>query len=323
MTETRNDEGMVLWCAGLPCVGRDALDAAERQALRRDAMRRLTVGLVCYPLGVLFLVAGIAALAVLPNPALESPLLFGSTAAILFLLTGWLLLVGDDGVRRSKQLRDDLRAGVRLRFAGVLSEPLPEEPTLEMLQACGLLQIGPPQTIDVLPGSKRILRVNGRRPAGWLTAECPATVAQPASARIIAQWLDPVDPYDPEVRGGRRELTEEEKGELRRTLRRAWQRPLPLALLLTAWMVGTVALCRHTGGWPDGLAGGVLLALLSLTLYVDGYVLHCLHRALRLRRDLAQGTVTMISAAEQLTEWLSGSHLPWTINGQPAAWRKQ
>ena len=336
------------WCAGIPLERRRALDDDDTARLLgelRRFRRRAGFALLMLPVWILSLecasiTPGGAAVLLL---ALGAILWIAIPAVQLFI---WLdCLLGVRGLRR------DLRAGYVKRFAG-LTEPACAkcDETYRRLNRARLAPEKPAGawSIEVLPMSGRVWRINDQLVASWVPARCSSVAEVPEFASVAAQWLEPVDECEQgRLLAGRRDLSTAEIRELRRVGRNLWRRPLPLAGILAIWLaIPGAQLVRehHLRDRPSAVAFWVLLvlALLLSWRFVRSFVF-----ARRIGADAASGYVVILSSepsapgadAERkpeaegagaaadagerppIIEMLPNSRTVWTENGRPAQWR--
>jgi len=239
--------------------------------------------------------------------------------------------------QRAKALNKDLKTGERMRFSGVISETMGEHPLVAKLIKISSLSADrtEKQSIDIL-ASGRVWRVNDRPEKKWLLAMVSETATVPEVAHIAAQWLDPLPVNDnPSFSGGNRELSVTEKQELRNYARQQWRPPLLPGIGLTAWSGGICVLCITQWRLPPDFIG--FFFLLILTVLYDIALLIRISTARCIAKDIAAGNVLIVQGdidgyvkgesqnsaiQEQTVEFLPQSNMTWTVDGEPASWRK-
>jgi hypothetical protein len=332
------DTQSTLWCAGLPLVARLPLAEGERRALRREAALLLFAGILCAPLSVLLFLVGLAIFAmVVTDAGHEATPVMWISFCVALVLVGMLFAVARESFRRAKGLRGDLRAGEKLRFEGTLAEATLDLTLVRLLRKRLMRNDAQPQWLEVLPVSQRVWRANDRPVRGWFVVSWARTAEQPEVARIAAGWLEPVGTIeDVDLHQGQRELSAEEKDELRRYAKDLWRKPLLPALIFSLWCFPLAAYALWTSRWPADLGGVMLAILTAVTILSDYGVFLRLRQARRIGRDLAWGFVIIVRARaddekgaegaapgeEHLYESLPHSGLLWTEDGRAAGWRK-
>jgi len=325
------------WCAGLPLVEQLPLTEQERTVLRKERLRLSVIGVVGACLIPVTLIAFIICM-IMSMDTGSGPTAVKHLALIVSLVViGLLAAVANDSLVRSKGLRNDLRTGVKMCFAGCLTQTDPYNRTQQKLLEQRLLHQDPAreQSLIVLPGSGRVWLVNEQPLRKWITTSQAVTADAPEVAGIAAQWLEPVELADGTVVPlGHRELSDDEKTEIRRFSRQLFWKSFWPALLLSIWCFPLLYLCILDRRWPDESLYFSFLIL--ITICADFFFIVNCRFIWRMRRDVAYGQVIITRAqatdnldkdvndlpsAEQTTEWLPLSNQKWTIDGLPAPWR--
>lgn len=224
--------------------------------------------------------------------------------------------------RRRSAIAADLERGVVERYAG--------RPTSSALQRLAAIAPGDldPVRLDVLPASKLVVRVNGRRQARW----SPTHVATIAPARPHALRVGlPAElvPQSTDARFTleRRSLSPEERQELGEHAARLRRRRGPVAAITVAVAALSAWQLQGAASWRDAfdvitLAWYVLLALVWV-----GYVRR-LRAAHKLQCDEKLRWVVTVrdsgdrtAATPPKLEVLPVSQLAWTEHARPAIWR--
>ncbi len=334
------------WCAGIPLVERRPLEEEERQALRLEArslLRRGLAALLAFPAAVLLLTLLLVALD--SASSLIRASVFSAALLTLFCFPV-LALVARDSFRRGRGLNRDLREGCVKRFEG----PPRMDETDETLSTLRKARVAPALDdplwrLEVLPGSGRVWSVQGERPARWITARWTEVAGTPTFAAMAAEWLEPVaKDGDTTLLGGRRDLTQAEREEVRRHARRLWVRPLPYVVGLTVWLSLPVAVILRDGRLHSGHDWFSFCLLGAITLWTDVRFARAAWIARGLGADARDGwTIILrrqdpapsevaeavglqeiaaaIAARPEVVEALPHSRWIWTEDNRPAAWR--
>ena len=335
MTEATTN-GMTLWCAGLPFTGERPLSDREQSELLalQARLTRLSrfVGLCALPtFGVVALLAQSLhirpVLLALDTDISRPPGILTTLTAALVIVELWLSYRFN---RHATALKKDIACGTALTYCGVLSERSRMEPTQQRLLASGMLTTDPDltQSIELLTESHILWRVNGAPIKHTVKPALTEVAPLPQYASIAAQWLEPVSRHKQAILyGGRRELSEEEKKELKRFVRRLVVRPatssLPvscLSLALATEMYRDHPIDTDTVFWIF-VIGGVF----NIALY-----LFQISQAKRFMSDLQVGyvgirrveTLGADAHTEPDIEFLPTTGMLWTRSGEPAAWRR-
>lgn len=336
MAEGPSLEGaeVTLWCCGLPMIGRRALEASERNTLRKEATRKRLYCLLWIATPILF-IAMLMGLMSLDkgNGSDANPLFMPIFLVSLIVLAVVSLTTVQEG-KRGLALFRDLKQDVVLRFSGVLpsadKQDLVQSSLLSERGGKTLLRIDPmaPQTIEVLPLARRILLVNGEVPPVWTQAVIGETASVPqTTASIDATGGTTSSVPDGFFKKGERPLSKGENREIEKTVRRLWLRPLPLTLLLTVWFWPLLIYFIATRTMPNTRAFFGLGAFAITMAWI--YVLSVRH-ALKLAADRRNAYVILISLPQVEIDALGSldqemlpiSGLLWSEHGRPAAWRR-
>lgn len=321
-----------LWCFGLRNEGTRPLTQEERQALSSRVLFSAALGGAALAALFLALAAPLVLLLVAPAPLYTE---HGTLAVILWavvisLAAAW----AKTRILRTAQLNKDAAAGMVLVFQGPLAD-MPEDRTYRALlrQALLILAANAVQTIEVLPHSNAIWRINGKPPRGWLEAPVVQVAQVPAFAALAAEWVQAgeIDLGRPAL-SGRRDLTAAEVQEIRRRADAMIHKRLGPAVLFTA--TALAVLWTYNGRIPASvsLPFAWIAAIASFSILVLALAAAT---AIQYRRDAALGRVLIVrfvistdaaeGAKEELTppmEVLPFSRAPWTEDGLPARWRR-
>jgi hypothetical protein len=322
--------GTTLYCAGLPFAGERPLTEDEVAMLRREGRRLRRRGWVIAFLLVMGLLPAIGVFTEL----LDTP--WHDVAAVI----GWVLLLAGlplmilrarDAFRLARAMRVGSRLGRALCFAAPerRGSQWPEAEAARPPTAMG----GKDEalwSLEILSGSGLLWRMN-ERPSSHSTLVTPTEVTNaPDFASTAAQWVRPWTEPDGETTWwNRRALSDAEHGELRKHVRRAI-RPYFYLPLLTAY----VSIGFFTGDWRE--SPWTSIPMWAVIAWADGCAIRVFPRVLRIRRDARSAMVIIFRpedaaaaaaapgspALGPATEVLPFSRLPWTHDGQPAAWRK-
>jgi hypothetical protein len=231
-------------------------------------------------------------------------------------------------------LAADMHTGLVSVYRGILAERNGLEPTQLGLLSTHLLRLDPgeSQTIELLKNSRVVWRVNGLPTKRTIQPTLTEVAATPQFAAIAAQWLEPVSRHEKSILyGGKRELSDNEKRELRRFVQRLVTRPatssLPVAFLsltLAANLYHAHEIDRDLYFWFFLLGGfyNVMLYLFQIRQarrFGDdlrvGYV--------GIRRIGPSDPVAMTDEpSEPDIEFLPVTGMLWTKSGEPAVWRR-
>jgi hypothetical protein len=297
----QGNAGTDFWYGETRRAGVRALSEEERKKLlwERVTFRVIAViGGVALP--VLFLFSLVAVLAMTDRtPGTQGMEGAGRYAPLLTILPTALLVVFVNYLgRKSTGLKKDLAGGYVNRYA-----------------------IGGDQ-IEVLPFSHRVLTANGR-PRAWFRAprdqeELAAPPGEPAEAPQPAGGGSGASPM-PAVTV--RALTDAERDELRRLARKQSLGVVPGALLANVWLWSVLVYALRSQGLARMdlrfLFVG-LLAVVALLVLIGGVV-----QFVQLREDLKDGRLLPLHVNGVVEERLAVSQTPWTVNGQPAQWRRR
>lgn len=319
------------WCLGLPQTACVPLSTEEILTLRRERRRLLVWGWVLLLLFPFCLLGALLVLVALSPLALSKSVTM-AVAFTVFLVAALVLATGKQFLTRAHTNAKNQRQGEKRIFAGVVPEELRGDPSLRRLLQDGYLQpLTEEQVFEVLAPSGRLWQVNAQPVRRWMTLDISTATNPPENAHIAAQWLEPIGEVDgQQVLGGQRELSAAEGEELRRIAGRLQRTPLVPALLLSLWSLLAVGFAVYKWVLPTDLP---FYGLLGVTLLADAALLHGVLKARRLHRDLAEGFVFILQGSEtpeqdpddeknRLIEVLSVSHVVWTVDGQPATWRR-
>ena len=236
--------------------------------------------------------------------------------------------------RHMKLLTDDRDNGEVSVFRGVLSERHRLEPTQQVLLNKKLLRIEQhrTQTIELLSKSGFLWNVNGRSVRRMVQPALTEVAVTPAFASIAAQWLEEISRHDQAILyGGQRELSDHEKRELGRLIRRLITRPvtssLPVALLS---LVIAINMYLSHDSDNDLMFGFFLIGgIANIMMYIVQ-----VRQAKRFGNDLKVGYVGIRRIGRQDLndrndaplepdiEFLPVTGMLWTKSGEPAVWRR-
>ncbi|BDI33695.1 hypothetical protein CCAX7_57460 [Capsulimonas corticalis] len=340
------DGEMRSWCCGMPLAEERRLTPEEAADVRSEAARLKKQSASAF-LGIF---GGLIVLASLSRALGRGSHAVGLEIALEFFAgfagVSWLLLSAESPLRRSEKLIRDLKQGAIRVFRGEVKGKDAFDSAQTALIKLHALQPaeGRAQTMLVLPEARRVWSVNGRRVARWVSARSSEVAQQPPFAAMAAQWLAPTGRADAGelISTGQRELSRAERTEIRRCIRRHWTRPLPAAVVLTAWLLWPVAAAWWTGGavrasdWSSGVLTHLWAVMADIAM---GYGLL---QAYKLTQDLRDGSVQIVkltpqersandaeaagapkkAQVETLVEYLPVSLRLWTEDGAPTAWRR-
>jgi len=322
-----------LWSSGLKIAGTHELAPHERIRLHRRALLLAAQGGVALAGLVLGLLAPLAFIIV---GSVRSPSAVPGTILIIL----WTIAIAavtaaaKTCIIRAAQIHQDAVAGVVHVFQGPLAD-IPTDRTYRALVRQRLLTPGSDamQTIEVLPNSSLVWRVNGRMPDRWFVSPTVRVAEVPAFAALAAEWLQAGETgLGNRALSGQRDLTPAEVDEIRQHARRIIMRPLGPALLFTGAAVAI--LWTHNGYIPPSMNGPFawIVSVASLSVLVLAL---SAASAFQYRKDAEVGRVLILrfviepsssnEPADQLSppvEVLPFSRAPWTEDGRPAHWRR-
>lgn len=322
------------WCLGVPFEGTRRLAPEELAELheRTRALGRRTLWR-CLWIPVLPAVAAAFCVVVFRAVSYMPPLLLAVSMFVALLgvpasLAVPFLLVKDADDLRQISARDE-RAGEVLRFAGSrpffnLGDPAPRR-----LAECGALDPAAENVVvEVLPFTRTVWTVNGRRPSiivPVVVHDAPDAVAEIVAASRSTRAI-PVAGSPHPLHTARRPFTEAERNELEALLR-AMRSPEPIvALAVTVVFGGAWLVTRpfEPVSWAIGISATGFAAVLVRNVVVTRRL------AKRVAQDLAGGVAelsrfpVMAQDGPMLSppvERLPLSRILWTLDGRPVAWR--
>lgn len=247
-------------------------------------------------------------------------------------------LAARDMVRESRSLVRDASLGVVRMYAGKL---IPAEIGRDTLRQVVRLMPPPVENgmewhFETLGASGRLWRICGKPVKQWVVLKTVSVAEAPPIAGIAAQWLEPVStPGGKTILAGRRELSKQEREEVRLFARRLWTRPLPIAVGLTVWLGLPMTAVVVSGELHTAVAWGRFVILAGLTGLNCYWLYTCVKRARLLVKDANAGSILIVSRTEEtrlaepagdreptIIEVLPSLGWRWTEDGRPSAWRK-
>lgn len=330
MSSANTESRETAWCAGFPQSGRRDLTPAEIAELQAMAGRFLTQGRGA--LAVVLALLGwslVAGLQYATTRNLPVALGFGLFLSVSIIPLASMLT--RDWFARAHALRQDAASGWLRQFTGQLAAGAADE-TRERLLRRRLLFPDPqrPQWFEVLPRSSLVWTANGHRIPTWVRAIPSVLAAVPEYAATAAQWVSPVDqPGSEGIHLNFRDLSSAESDEVRRHSHKLLLRPMGGALLFSVWALFP---------WLSGSFKEVPAAMFffgGVAAWSWWNVVRVLSVVAKLRRDAEVARVVIVrrsvepagedGGAPELApadEFLPESGLPWTVNAQPAPWRR-
>ena len=308
----------VRWCKGLRSVGVRRLEAAEMDYLRSETRK----------FGHRYWLP--AALGVAAPTSIALALVafsYGSSAPVLTALGVTLLISGiyilptvallgfRDIKKLRKLLRLDLDIGLVERFEAVSdSQPGSPEQTPELGSKL--------ESMEVLPGSMSVLKMNGVIPPKRLAVEITETAPPSSATRTLKPAASAGRTF------ARRRLTADEQVELAATVQRlkksVWITCIVIAIFVPAML-------HELFGISHGVLSTEPLTLHALNLFVLVAAASAIYRLYRLFRNSRLLTkdlheAELVSVAEHTApfetfEVLRHSKLIWSKAAQPSLWR--
>lgn len=333
--DRQSTQHITTWCFGLPLAAQFDLTPQERRQLQQWRKRLILVGWICWTGIPCAFLCGIALFAIFNELLPEFMSMFLLVG--LFVAIGALVCLARESLRRAKLLGRDLCAGHRLRFEGLLTEAIITNDK-KLLRHLTPHQ-GKVLCLEVLSESGRIWRINEQPVQAWLTVTWQTTVDAPEVADIAAQWLERVDQVDGHnLDMGTRELSSAECDELRRHGRMLVRKTVWPAILFTLWATPATVMSISERKLPEGLEGVFFCFLIFCAAAADHRLITAWRQSRNLNRDANAGRVVIIQATpidtdashqgaegcdSELHEILYHTETDWTVNGEPASWRKQ
>ncbi len=328
------------WCLGLPLAAEEPLTAEEQTVLRREKTRS-RLGCCGLALAVPLLFVAFLLGLVFATERFHDINQIGWVGVVLGIgLIGLVRVTATDLSRRAINATNDMKSGIKLRFAGVIPLYALDDPSALKLVKRQAIQRDSTavQELVILPASQRVWSANGKRIRHYIIATCGITTNPPEISRIAAEWLDPVSRNDDViVSAGQREISPEEKAEMRTIQRQLWTQPLSSAIIFTFWSIMIISQCVINGRWPQG-GGGIFSSILLFFGVLSDYWLYIqVISALQLRRDIQHGVVLILRTqhagankadesdaepVDHVFEVLPVSKMIWTVDFAPSPWRK-
>lgn len=241
------------------------------------------------------------------------------------------LMLTRDWFARAHALRQDAASGWLRQFTGQLASGAADE-TRERLLRRRLLLPDPQrhQWFEVLPQSSLVWTANGHRLPTWVRAMPSVLAGVPEFAATAAQWVSPVDqPGSEGIHLNFRDLSPAECDEVRKHSHKLLLRPLGGALLFTMWAM----LPWLTGSFKEVPTAMFIFGGIAAWSWWN--VVRVLGIVAKLRRDAEIARVVIVRRTVETEgqdsgspvlappdEFLPESGLPWTVNEQPAPWRR-
>ena len=308
----------VRWCKGLRSVGVRRLEAAEMDYLRSESRKFghrywLPVALgVASPTSMALALVAFSYGSSAPVPTALGVMLLISG---IYILPTVALLGIRDIKKLSKLLRLDLEIGLVERFEAVSDSPtdLPEQ---TMSPGSKL------ESMEVLPGSMSVLKLNGAIPPKRIAVEITETAPPSSATRTLK----------PAASAGRtfalRRLTADEQAELAVTVQRlkksAWIRCIGIAIFVPA-MLHELFGISHAALSTEPLTFEALTLFFLVAAASAIYRIYRLFRNSRLlAKDLHEAVVVAVAehaAPFETFEVLRHSNLIWSRAAQPSPWR--
>lgn len=337
------------WCAGLPFVEDRLLRPDERDGISQMAWRLLWQGLASIVMP-LFLAPLFMATFGYGCAHGSSPLLDGIFVTLAILSVFLLLLAlaapfaSNGWLQRSQSLFGDLRRGYVRKFTGPLNAAIAKDQTIRQLLEYSILDRNAAQrlSLEALPISRRLWRVNGAECRRWFTASWVEV------AKLPFQTLLGSLPADISALPGARKLSCIEQKELLRHGRGYWLKPLLPAVAFTFW-AGLILFGMLLGPLPTGKVWWDFVDVAITAIAFDIVLAHGIRGAWKLRQD-AHGTSVEVhlASSQRCRGYFRGRATPgvlfgsrrlrrdavawfeilpvsgrqWTQDGQPSVWRR-
>jgi len=191
-----------------------------------------------------------------------------------------------------------------------------------------------PITLEVFSDSRRLWSVNDTRVENIYCLSEEYTSIQPERAKKVAKWVEPARIIAENTidisQSGQRELSNEERAEIRRRSRTGWRKFGGISLLLTLALGSYIIV-------PWVINGSFSLRweyyfYLAFPIAVYATFIKDVRICWLLYKDANYGILIVIRYPDQIKEekvlrkgpvdeWLPHSKRIWTINGEPAPWR--
>lgn len=339
-------------CLGIALVEERPLNDEERALLQQET--RHSLGRSCAwgcatPVVLITLIMIWGSMSVgHDNDSAVQTMLACIALVVFFGLPAFFILRANDQYKIRQTALQDLRKGSLKYYHGFApgvqideapskgEEPASENPGPLAKIANVEIPLLKPITLEIFSGSRRLWQVNGIRVKKLICLPEEHTARQPEQARIAAKWVEPAQITTEHTidfsQIGRRDLSSEEKEEIRRRTRTVWQRPGWGALFFTGYF-GGIALLQWSTKTPLHVKP-IAYLYIALTIWADSLFIKVAWWAWRLAKDAKHGVVLITRMPDKtkngefqskgsVIEWLPFSKSKWSINGQPAAWRLQ
>lgn len=327
-----------VWFGGLPAVLPIDLSARDRVRLRRIAIRRRAMGwflVFAFPsllsVTILFLVVNGWFFARMEESEHGSPMLglvaLGvMTASLVFLLSIPLsLLFAREAFRRARLAREAMLGGRIVRCRGQVEELILDRSTWKKLDAAGMLD-GDEIEFDVLENAELLWRVGPVEIEPWLEVRRGVTTETPEYAWIASRWTQPTDLGQETVHYNQRRLSEDEITELVDCIPR-----IGLTRLAFVTALNTLAAWRLWDVVVNGAPALEPALVTGLAVWADVEVARLWAQRHRFSVDVDEGWVALVrmpgenedeSDPISFAEFLPESGAEWTVDGNPAPWRR-
>jgi hypothetical protein len=326
-------------CLGLPLAGERVLSDGERVILQNEARRFLFQGCAGGCLIPIVFFGGLMFAAGTFDAMKDSP--YQGIVMVVCLVASLLIpaivvLLTNDSQGAGKSARKDLREGRVKIYRG---QPLGVTEGAEIEAEIGgvRLKLSTPVTLEVLTASRRLWHINEQRVSKFVVLPKEHTASLPPQAALAAKWAQPAVRVAENVldasQSGRRDLSSEEREEIRRRARTLWRRPTFIAAALLAWIIMCLIPVIFYGARLKVEPGAYLLIVAALWACYQSA--RTLTWSWRLARDAENGfvIVTRLPAPNHaagpagehvvgpVVELLPASKWAWSADGQPLSWR--
>lgn len=335
-----SDDGapLCIWYGGLPAVDRVGLGSRDVVRLRRIAIRRRALGWF-----LLFAFPSLLAVTVLlllvngwflgrmqeteaGSPALGLIALVVMTASLVFLLALPLsLLFAKEAFRKARLARAAMLGGSIVRCRGPVDDLILDRSVWKKLDSAGLLD-GEEIEFEVIEQPELLWRVGPVEIEPWLEVKRGVTTETPEYAWIASRWTTPTDLDEETVHYNQRRLSDEELRELADCIPRLGATRVSFVTAINA-----LAIWRLWELVMNGVPPLEPILVTGLALWADIEVARLWTQRYRFSVDVNEGWVALVRLPEvhdgdeapiSFAEFLPESGAEWTVDGNPAAWRR-
>jgi hypothetical protein len=347
MAKKSDDNSMTKWCMEWPVEEQIPLTNEEIKSLRGEKLRKNSFGCL---LALLFPFIFLFGLVYLPDISVSfnGDSFWFKLIIYVFLVSSALpLLFANKLMKYADNIKSDISDGYKYRFSGKITNEMRYSNEIDFLVVEEYLSSDKQitQSIELL-SSGIVWTVNDIRITSRLNLPVSYLSAVPEIAAIAAEWVEPIP--DTSFKSGHRELTGDEKDEMREWGSQQWKTYILWAIMMTAWTGTFVTFMIIDKRMPDSLWNWVQFTIMIvLTFLADKGLIDGIITAVRINSDIKNGHVVILrgplasrfekqiegfstdndsdensDTSDQTVEVLPVAGLVWTVNGKPGDWRK-